>query len=352
MKNNIKKLGAGLLVIFSALSTQTSFAQDKELNFASWGGAYQNAIREAWLQPFEKQSGIKITEDTDPQVAKIRTMIDTKTVMWDVVTENSARLARGIKLGVFEKITPAMVDQSHVIAQARNEYGVPSEIFSTNIGFSTKVFPAGKPQPSTFADFWNVEKFPGKRTLQDDPATVIEAALIADGVAADNVYDVLATPEGVERAMKQIQKIKPYIAMWWKNGAEPVNALGTGEVVMALGWNGRFQAGIDSGLPIQIGWGDSIAQVGYFALVKDAPHRDAAIKLLNFMIKPENQAEFSKYISYGPTTEKAFPLIDAKRQSYLPSTPERLKSSLFMNSEFWDKYGPSIVEQYNYIRSL
>ena len=345
------KLQKMVSTVAAAAALLAGAAHAAELNFASWGGAYQGAIREAWLKPFAKDSGVKVTEDTDPQVAKIRAMIDTKTVNWDVVTENSARLTRGIKLGVFEKITPEMVDQKHVIRGARNDYGVPSEIFSTVVGFSSKTFPTGKPQPSTFADFWDVAKFPGKRTLQDDPATVIEAALIADGVAPADVYKVLATPAGVDRAMKQIEKIKPSVAMWWKNGAEPVNALGSGEVVMALGWNGRFQAGIDSGLPIQMGWGNAVAQVGYFALVKGAPHRDEALKLLNYIIQPKNQAEFSKHIAYGPTTEAAFALIDEARKQRLPSTPERLKSALFLDSEFWEKQGPAIVERYNQIRA-
>ena len=337
--------------VAAAAALLSGVAQASELDSASWGGAYQNAIREAWLKPFSSETGIKVQEDTDPQVAKIRAMIDTHSVAWDVVTENSARLTRGIKLGVFEKITPAMVDQTHVIPAARNDYGVPSEIFSTNIGFSTRTFPAGKPQPSTFADFWDVTRFPGKRTLQDDPATVIEAALIADGVAPADVYKVLSTPAGMDRAMKQIQKIKPYVAMWWKNGAEPVNALASGEAVMALGWNGRFQAGIDAGLPIQMGWGNAVAQVGYFAIVKGAPHRAEAIKLLNYMSQPKNQAEFSKYIAYGPTTEAAFPLIDDARKQRLPSTPERLKNALFIDSDFWDKNGPAITERYNQIRA-
>jgi putative spermidine/putrescine transport system substrate-binding protein len=345
-----KLLTMGRIVIATAVLLAGA-AQAAELNFASWGGAYQGAIRDAWLKPFAKETGIKVTEDTDPQVAKIRAMIDTKTVAWDVVTENSARLTRGIKLGVFEKITPEMVDQKHVIPGARNEYGVPSEIFSTNVGFSTKAFPAGKPQPVSFADFWDVVKFPGKRTLQDDPSAVIEAALIADGVAPGEVYKVLSTPAGIDRAMKQIEKIKPHVAMWWKNGAEPVNALGSGEVVMALGWNGRFQAGMDSGLPIQMGWGNAVAQVGYFALVKGAPNRAEAIKLMNYITAPKNQAEFSKYIAYGPTTEAAFPLIDDARKQRLPSTPERLKSALFMDSEFWDKNGPAITERYNQNRA-
>lgn len=337
-------LGAAVIVMSGA-------AHAAELNFASWGGAYQDAIREAWLKPFAKETGIKVIEDTEPQVAKIRAMIDTKTVAWDVVTENSARLTRGIKLGVFEKITPDMVDQKHVIPGARNDYGVPSEIFSTLVGYSTKAFPTGKPHPVTFADFWDVAKFPGKRTLQDEPSTVIEAALIADGVAPADVYKVLSTPAGVDRAMKQIEKIKPYVTMWWKNGAEPVNALASGEVVMALGWNGRFQAGIDAGLPIQMGWGDAVAQVGYFALVKGAPNRDSAIKLLNYMITAKSQAEFSKYIAYGPTTQEALALIDDARKQRLPSTPDRLKSTLFIDSGFWDKNGPALTERYNQVRA-
>lgn len=342
------KFGAAL---GAAVTIMSGASHAAELNFASWGGAYQDAIREAWLKPFAKETGIKVIEDTEPQVAKIRAMIDTKTVAWDVVTENSARLTRGIKLGVFEKITPDMVDQKHVIPGARSDYGVPSEIFSTLVGYSTKAFPTGKPHPVTFADFWDVAKFPGKRTLQDEPSTVIEAALIADGVAPADVYKVLSTPAGVDRAMKQIEKIKPYVTMWWKNGAEPVNALASGEVVMALGWNGRFQAGIDAGLPIQMGWGDAVAQVGYFALVKGAPNRDSAIKLLNYMITAKSQAEFSKYIAYGPTTQGALALIDDARKQRLPSTPERLKSTLFIDSEFWDKNGPALTERYNQVRA-
>lgn len=348
MKPLIKagSLTLGLLTMSHSLS-----AAADELYFASWGGAYQDAIREAWLKPFSKESGIEVVEDTDPQVSKLRAMQDTKTVAWDVVTENSSRLVRGIKLGVFEKITPEMVNQEHVIPGARNDYGVPSEIFSTLVGYSASAFPDGKPQPKTFADFWDVAKFPGKRTLQDEPATVIEAALIADGVKPEDVYKTLNTPEGVDRAMGQIEKIKPYVAKWWKNGAEPVQALASGEVVMALGWNGRFQSGIDSGVPIKMSWDDSVAQVGYFALVKGANNREAALKLLNYMIAPQRQAEFSKYISYGPTTSAAMPYIDNARQQRLPSTPERLKGALFMDADWWDKNGPAIIERYNQVRA-
>ena len=338
-------LGLAVCLAVSSLSGASS-VQAEELVFSSWGGSYQEAIRKAWIEPFSKQTGVEVIEDTGPETAKIKAMIETDTVSWDVVTAGGSGLARGVKLGLFEEITDDMVDQSHVIAGARNPYGVPSEIFSTVFAFSTEAFPDGGPQPKTWADFWDVEKFPGKRAMYDRPNTVLEAALLADGVAPADVYKVLSTDEGLDRAMRKIEEIKPHVAVWWHSGAQPVQALGSGEVVMANGWNGRFQTGIDEGLPIKMSWEGTIAQVGYFMIVKGAPNKEAAVKLLNFMVTPKAQGEFSKYVSYGPVTEKAWQYIDEARAERLPSTPERLAKSMFLDPDYWaDRLG-DLTERY------
>ena len=115
---------------------------------------------------------------------------------------------------------------------------------------------------------------------------------------------------------------------------------------MANGWNGRFQTGIDEGLPIKMSWEGTIAQVGYFMIVKGAPNKEAAVKLLNFMVTPKAQGEFSKYVSYGPVTEKAWQYIDEARAERLPSTPERLAKSMFLDPDYWaDRLG-DLTERY------
>ena len=242
--------------------------------------------------------------------------------------------------------TDDMVDQSHVFPGARSDYGVPSEIFSTLIGYSTKAFPASGPRPASFADFWDVQKFPGKRSLPDKPATVLEAALLADGVKPGEVYATLSTPAGMERALAKIRALRPNVAVWWSSGAQPVQALGSGDAVMALGWNGRFQAGMDDGLPIAMAWEESVPQVGYFMIVKGAPNKAAAVKFLRFIETPEAQSRFSQYVAYGPTTPEALPLIDAKRLERLPSTAERLKNALFMDVKWWAEHGQEATEKY------
>lgn len=317
----------------------------QELDFASWGGAYQDGIRAAWMVPFTKETGIKVMEDTGPQTAKIKAMVDTGSVSWDVVTAGGAGLMLGVKQGLFEKLAGA-VDESHAFPDARNEYGAPSEIFSTLIGFSTKAFPAGGPQPQSFADFWDVKRFPGKRALPNNPDTVLEAALLADGVPADKVYATLSTPDGMKRAIAKVRALRPDVTIWWSNGAQPVQALGSGDVVMALGWNGRFQAGIDQGLPIAMAWNQSVAQVGYFMMVKGAPHRDAALKFLNFIETPQAQSRFSQYVAYGPVTPEAMSMIDAPRAATLPTTPERIKGALFEDISWWAEHGQAANETY------
>jgi putative spermidine/putrescine transport system substrate-binding protein len=326
------------------LATQAPL-RAQELDFASWGGAYQDGIRKAWMEPFTKQTGIKITEDTGPTTAKIKAMVQTGAVSWDVVTAGGAGLMLGVQQGLFEKIA-GQVDESKAFPQAQNEYGAPSEIFSTLIGFSTKAFPASGPQPKSFADFWDTKRFPGKRALPNNPDTVLEAALLADGVAPGEVYKTLSTPEGMKRAIAKVRALRGDVAIWWANGAQPVQALGSGDVVMALGWNGRFQAGIDQGLPIAMAWDQSVAQVGYFMMVKGAPHRDAALKFLNFIETPDAQSRFSNYVAYGPVTPDAMTLIDAARAARLPTTPERIKGALFEDITWWAKNGQAANEAY------
>ena len=163
-----------------------NFVHAQEIYFASWGGAYQRALEKAWLDPFSNETGIEVYRDTEPEIAKIRAMVDTGNVQWDLVTGGGETLMRGIEYGLFSGISEDMVNQDSIIPSIRNPYAIPTEIYASVIGYSKKKY-INDP-PATFSDFWDVEKFPGRRSLPDDPAAVLEAALIADGVTKDNVY--------------------------------------------------------------------------------------------------------------------------------------------------------------------
>jgi len=340
----LRQFAVTLVCLFVFGCSDSSTNDANTLVFASWGGAYQEAVETAWIEPFAAATGTKILRDTEPEVARIRAMVETGNVEWDVVTGGGETLMRGAELGLFTEITADLVDQTDILEGVRSSYGVPSEIFSTVIGFSTDAFPDGGPE--SFADFWDVERFPGRRALPDRPATVLEAALLADGVEHDDVYTVLNTKDGFERALHKVRALKEHVAFWWTSGAQPVQALGSGEVVMALGWNGRFQSGIDDGLAIQISWGESIAQAGYFMIPLGAKNPAKAIEFLNYISRPDVQARLSEHIAYGPTTPAAWEFISEVRAADLPSTPARLEDAVFMDIVWWADRATEVSEAY------
>ncbi len=346
MKIDRRKFTVGMLSASALAGTgRVATAQTQELVFASFGGAYQDAIRKAWIEPFTKATGIRVREDTNPQIARIKAMVDTNTVTWDVVTGGGTSLMQGVDAGLFEPIPADKVDLSHTYPEARYPFGVPSEIFSTVFAFSKKAFPDGKPQPANWADFFDAAKFPGKRSVYDRPQTVLEAALLADGVAPGDVYKTLSTKEGQDRAFTKLAKLKPHVVQWWNSGAQPVQVLGSGDAVMSLGWNGRFQAGIDEGLAIKMIFAGQVAQLGFFMVVKGAKNKEAAFRFLNSMVQPDAQAEFHKYIAYGPTTPKAYEKIPKEKWDTLPGSPTA-KIDVFLDIAWWAKNSQAMIERY------
>lgn len=333
-------LSAAFVAAFCLVPT----ARAGEVVFASWGGAYADAVRDAWITPFTKKTGISVIEDTGPSLAKIKVMVQTGSVSWDVVGTSGVSFVLGVQQGLFEPVPADLVDQSHIIPGARSPYGVPSEIFGTLIGYSRQAFPAHPPE--RFADFWDVQRFPGGRILPARPVTVLEAALVADGVPVANVYRVLSTSAGLDRALNKIRQIRPSVVLWWNSAAQPVQALASGDAVMALGWNGRFQDGEDAGLPIGVSWAQSILQVGYFLLLKGAPDRKEALDFMRYIASAEAQARLSRFISYGPVRTDVFGQIAPAIQAHLPSSPEHLRDALFVDNAWWAEHGQDATERY------
>ncbi|HEY8013078.1 MAG TPA: extracellular solute-binding protein, partial [Dongiaceae bacterium] len=190
-----------------------------QLNITSWGGAYQMSQRKAYFEPYSKQSGTKITEEEyNGEIAKIRAMVEAKSVNWDVVDVDSGRAIQGCAEGVLETIDWAKVgiDRSKFTGGDIYDCAVPTILYATVIAYDKDKLPNG---PTKIADLFDLKKFPGKRALQKDPFVNLEWALIADGVAIKDVYKVLGTPEGIDRAFKKLDTIKKDV-IWWEAGAQ------------------------------------------------------------------------------------------------------------------------------------
>ena len=184
--------------------------------------------------------------------------------------------------------------------------------------------PGSDGAPNTWADFWDVEKFPGTRAYRGNNVDgALEPALMADGVPPEEVYDVLSTEEGIMRAINKIRELKPHIAVFWDSGAMQAQLMKDGEVDMTTGWNGRFDNAKKDGATVGYSFDQALLDYDCFAMPKGAPNKDVAMDFLAEISKPEYQANLPFHITYGPTNKKAYEITTAPQEliESLPSHP-------------------------------
>jgi putative spermidine/putrescine transport system substrate-binding protein len=219
-------------------------------------------------------------------------------------------------------------------------------VFSNVLAWNTKTY--GDKGPQNWADFWDVKKFPGKRSYRKGVAGSLEPALMADGVPPEKVYEVLSAPGGIERAIRKIKELKPHIAVWWASGAQHAQLMKDGEVDMITGWNGRFDVVAKDGAKVAYTFNQGILDYDCFGVPKGAPNKALAMKFLAEISKPQYQAEFTKYITYGPTNKKAYEggAIPAAYAKTLPSHPDNAAKQIVIDLNWYIKNEARASELY------
>jgi len=331
-----------LAALLVAASSLPALAQ-QQITVVNFGGANANAQKKAYYEPFEKTGTKVVAVEYNGEQAKIKAMVETKKVTWDVVEVESPDVARGCDEGLFEKLDYSKIgNKADFNPAAVSECGIGVFVWSTVMAYNGDKLKDG---PKTWADFWDTKKFPGKRGMRKGARYNLEFALMADGVKPADVYKVLATKDGAARAFKKLTELKPSI-QWWEAGAQPPQFLVAGDVVMTTVYNGRIDAANREGKNLKITWVGGIYDLDYWVIPKGAPNKDASLKFIAFASTADAQAEYAKNIAYGPTNTKALAKLDAKVLDNLPTSAANSKEALQMNLKFWADQGEDLEKRF------
>jgi putative spermidine/putrescine transport system substrate-binding protein len=338
--------GAGAAAVGLAAPTvwtsERAFGAE-EITVADVGGAPGAAIRKAFNEPFEKETGIRaasVGHDADP-TTQFKLLVDTKSYIWDLCMVTKAHVGyltspkdylEPLNIGADEVpgIVPGML--------TNNWFGF--SVFATILAYRTDKF--GDKGPNNWADYWNVEKFPGRRGLYKGVAGMLECALMADGVPADKLY-----PIDVDRAFKMLDKIKSHVNVWWTSGAQNTQILQSGEVDMTDTWGARVYAAIEGGAPVKMVWTQGLYSTDGWSIPKGTPRADLARKYVRFCMKPEQQAIYSNTVANAPTNQNAFQFIKPERAKVLATSPENIKGLAPSDEAWWAKNRSKVVERFN-----
>ena len=332
----------------------------QSITAVSWGGSYGRAVNEGANIPFTQATGIQVdVEDYNGGLAQIRAQVEIGNIHWDVVDLEIADAVRGCDDGLLEPIdiddlpagpdgTPAADD---FVAEAQTECGVGNLYWSTVYAYNEANFPGAK--PATMADFFDLERFPGRRGMRRVPQVNLEFALIADGVPLDEVYAALETPEGLGRAFAKLETIKDEV-VWWDAGAQPPQLLADGEVAMSTAYNGRiFNAQVLENQPFVIVWDGQVLDVGQVGIVAGTPRLEEAMRYVAFSTSAESLARIGRRISYSPARRSGMPLVTTHvvagidMAPHMPASEGNAARALRYDWEFWADNQDELNERFS-----
>jgi len=331
------------ILVASLLAGLTLPVFAQQITVVNFGGANANAQKKAYYEPFEKTGTKVVPVEYNGEQAKIKAMVETKKVTWDVVEVESPDVARGCDEGLFEKLDYSKIgNKADFLPAAVRDCGIGIFVWSTVMAYDGDKLKNG---PKTWADFFDTKKFPGKRGMRKGARYNLEFALMADGVKSGDVYKVLATKAGADRAFKRLSELKPNI-QWWEAGAQPPQFLVAGDVTMSTVYNGRIDAANREGKNLKITWTGGIYDLDYWVIPKGTPNQAAAIRFIQFASTPAAQAEYAKNIAYGPTNKNALSRLDAKVLANLPTAPANSVDALQFDLKFWADQGEQLEKRF------
>jgi putative spermidine/putrescine transport system substrate-binding protein len=314
------------------------------LSVMSFGGAYQEAQRKAVFSAYAEETGRAVSEqEYGGEIAKIKAMIDSGNTTIDVVDVDAPTLLQGCDEGIFERIDWEKIGpKSEWLAGTTSDCGVGTIVYATILSFDEEKLAK---KPTKLADLFDLTNFPGKRGLWKNPATNLEFALLADGVAPDAVYDTLATPDGLDRAFAKLDTIKDQI-VWWEAGAQAPQLLASGEVTMTTAWNGRIFNANKEGRKFGIVWDNQILDSNYWVIPKGAKDMEGSLAFIRFAVEPNVLAGIAKYIPYGPVRRTAAAEVTPEDAKNLPTSTDNLTTSLTLDNAFWADHGDEIRKRF------
>ena len=342
MKKHLSYLATAALIASPALA--------EDLTVTSFGGAYGAAQMEHMIQPYMDKSGTNILfEDYGGGVAEMKAQVEAGNILWDVVDIEVIDLERACAEGYLEVIdqsvlpdgddgTPAADD--FIEDALANECGVGNIVWSVVFAVNTE----NGEGPKTIEDFFDTEAFPGKRGLRKRPQVNMEWALLADGVAPEEVYEVLATEEGQKRAFAKLDTIKDDIT-WYDSWSQAPVLLNDGGATMVQSANGRIFAAIkDDGAPFEIVWDSHIYDLDVWAIMKGTEKKEEAMEFIKFATGTVPLSGMQD-VAYGPTRASAQALLPEDVKQDLPTA--HLDEGVKADGIFWADYGETLGEKFN-----
>jgi putative spermidine/putrescine transport system substrate-binding protein len=338
-------LTGGLGILAAPFIWRQASAEDRRIVVRDAGGPFALGFAEAFYKPFQAASGIQIVAvpSASEPTSQIRAMVENGAYTWDTAHLTLSAATQLTAANFLEPLKIDTPDFNKIPAEYKTPYFAGVDVFSVVLAYRTDAFAKkGLPEPTGWADYFDVKKLPVRRGMRKHPFDNVEIALLADGVPLEKLY-----PLDFDRAYRKLDSLKPSIAAWWDGGAQSSQLLKSGEIDMTPAWNARAQAAIDDGAPVKIIWDQNLWVPEGFTILRGTPKADLCREFIKFTASPEQQAIFTKHLSYGPVQADAYKNIPPDRAKVLSTYPDNMRRRIQVDDAFWAANKDKQMERFN-----
>lgn len=325
---------AGLLLV-----TPGGFAE-QQLNVVSWDGAYVKSQILGFIRPWEEATGVRVNViHYSGGIGEIRRQVRAWNVAWDVVDLELFDAIQACEEGLLERIDHSQLPAAPDGTVAADDFvstslmpcGVGNVVGATVVAYDRERLAT---PPTTVGDLFNLRDFPGRRGLRRTPQGNLEWALVADGVPRERVYEVLSTPEGLDRAFAVLDRVKPHVD-WWRSGEEAIRLLETGQVVMAAVYSGRVPDAVARGESLEILWDHQLWFYDVWGIPKNGRNTELAMDFVRFATSTTSLARQAGHIPYGPVRKSSLAMLAPDIRAQLPTAPHNLATAIELDANWW-----------------
>lgn len=302
------------------------------ITYAGVGGSGEQMTKKYFIEPFTAETGISVEYATGPDKARAKAQVEGKQYYWDVYEVSDYE---GEKEGLWEPIDTKIVDPGRFI-QKPPSWGVPINSTAGGIGYDPS---RTKNPPKDFAQFWDVKSFPGRRALRRRVIENLEMALVADGVAPSQLY-----PLDVDRAFKSLDRIKPYVTKWFATTTEGVSLIQAKEADYTYTYTNRVRVAKEAGVSIDISVDQSIIILTYVSVLRGSPHKEAAMRLLEFITRPERQVSLCNEMGLASAVKDVNQRLDEKTRRWLPDLNN--SKNVFYDYRYWGDHLAELTKRF------
>lgn len=346
-----RKLMLSLSLLLLAAPGTHGEPKSDELAVTTWGGGYAKSQILGFIRDYESESGVDVEVLEYPGgLEEVRSQVRSYNVKWDVVDFELFDAIQACREGLLVKIdhdmlppapdgTPASED---FIPGSLTECAVGSVIASTVVAYDRDQVDNA---PGKIEDFFDPGEYPGRRGLRRTPQVNLEWALIADGVEPDRVYEVLETDDGVDRAFKILDRIKPHV-IWWETGEQAIRLLETDSVAMTSVFNGRVYDAVERGEPFEILWDHQVWFLDVWGVLENGQRTERAMDFVRFATSTESLANQARYIPYGPVRKSSMAQVRSDIRERLPTAEGNFRTALEGNAEWWAEHETELTRRF------